>query len=104
MTKWDWFRKYWSHINVVYAVALVSASWIVNGSFRGNASGPWLVLAAILFISLGLNGISVGNIRNGIVSADRDKNPGTFWVLIITIVALGCAMLFISISRLWRGT
>ena len=95
MSKWEWFRKHWSLINVVYAVVLVTAFWIVNGSSRGKVSGPGAILMGILFISLGLNGVNAGNIRNGIISVGRDTNPVTFWVLIITPVAMGCAFILI---------
>jgi hypothetical protein len=101
VSKWEWFKQHWSLINVVYAVVLVAAFWIVNGSPSGKASGPCLVLTGILFLSLGLDGIRAGDFGDSIFGADRNKNFWKFWVLIAMTMFLGCTFVFVGMGSLW---
>jgi hypothetical protein len=102
MGKWAWFRKNWWIINIACGVVLVLALWIVNGTLQGYVTPPFLVLFGILFLSMGLEGISSGDIWSA-PTLYRDKSPLQFWLLVIMVISLGCVFLVGGIRSLLRG-
>jgi hypothetical protein len=98
--KCAWFRRNWSTINVVYFVVLVAAFWIANGRFRGDMPPSFMVLAALLFVSLGLDGINTGSFKYGAYTAYKDKNPIGFWVVVLTNILLGGVIFVGGIRRM----
>jgi len=54
----------------------------------------FMVLWALLFVSLGLDGISAGSFKYGAYTAYKDKNPIGFWVMVLTNILLGGVIFF----------
>jgi hypothetical protein len=99
-SKSAWFRRNWSTINVAYFLVLVAAFWIVNGRLRGEMPPPFMALAALLFVSLGLDGLNTGSFKYAAYTAYRDKNPIGFWVMVFTNILLGGVIFFYGIRRM----
>ena len=84
---WAWFRKWWIVINAIYLVALMIAIKIVNGELHGDTSPLFIVLFGTLFVSLGLDGISAGEV--GLYRTYRSKNPVIYWLVVVTLLFAG---------------
>ena len=65
---------------------------------------PFMVLVALLFVSLWLDGLSTGSFKYAAYTAYRDKNPIGFWVMVLVNMLLGGVMLFGGIRRMLLGS
>jgi hypothetical protein len=65
---------------------------------------PFIVLAALLFVSSGLDGLNTGSFKYAAYTAYRDKNRIGFWVMVLANILLGGVFLFSGIRRMLLGS
>jgi hypothetical protein len=94
------FLRYGSQATVCYFVLWTIAALIHSrANLQAGLGAPLVMLSAPMFLSLGLHALLTGE-GGGTFTTRRDKNPISFWLLVVTQLVLGGFLLIFGIRAM----